>query len=393
MEGNSQRSSDEIELIDLLRILIKRYRLIIAGTLLTTLVGVGASFMLSQKYEYTTIVQIGKTVPVGDKNDQPVLIESPETLRAKAKDVYIPLAQKKVIERDPTASLPRVSASNPKNSDLLCLVSKAKVSDQQAVVGLHQAVVEKICSDCAGLTKGQLLPLEAAIARAQLSLETLQDPLLKTIRENKFKAEITKAQNAVSRLKGTEDILQNRLSVAGDKRKLLESQVAELKTALKRVYDIRLEAAAKTDSESKAMTLLMLDRQIEQDRSRLAEMQDRLLFQLDEDKKQLEQQIADNVREQDQHKNRIDELNNALLKAVADNMHEQQLVEQQIAELQGRLDLTEQTKAVSVALSSLGPVSPKKPLIVVLAFLLGSIGMIMLAFLFEYLQQHKLDDR
>ena len=383
--------NDEIDLIDLIRVLFKRKIMISVVTVLITLIAIAACFILPANYEYRTMVKIGETIQDGKQQAVAVVIENPETVKAKLVDIFIPMIKAQLLNENSSAVLPEMTVTNPKNSNLMVLSTKGQKVLQPLVTRFHQGIGELLVADHAKQIKRALLPLDAKIVYAKIELEKLQDPLLRSLIEQRSNLAINGIERSIRNLKDTELILKNRLLSMVDKKKLLEQQLTELTAVIVQAQKNKTMAAAKIGSESQAMTLLMLNRQIEQDRTRQIGLRDQLLFKFDEQSNQLAQQIEDNIQQQTVQTNRIAELKNSYLKDISDNERAQQVQQQKVVEMQGLRDLTEHTTMISMAIPSLKPISPKKPLIVALGFMLGLMGSVMLAFLLEYLHQHKQD--
>ena len=385
--------NDEIELIDLLRVLFKRKIMISAITLLITVLSIAVCFILPQKFDVTTMLQIGQIVSVGGSQGVPAVIEAPSSLKLKIEDVYLPLAKKKMalLADDKVISGATLVVKVPKGSNLLVLHSKATVAGRGQVDQLHNLVIAQIVADHKGKIQGVTLQNEAVLAQGNLQLETLTNPLLLSLIKQRAQTAIDTAQNELLTLNEARFVLQQRYQNLEKRKKLLASQVAQLKESLRGALANRMTAAQGLSSESAALTLLMLDDQIEKDRTRLVAMQDRLLFQLEESAKKLEGQLADNLRKITLKKNKVAELQDNMTQQLLNATHAQKVQEQKIVKLTGEIAQSQNTEPLAVGLFSASPVSPKKPLIVALGFMLGLMGSVMLAFLLEYLRQHKQD--
>jgi len=386
----SHNDDNEIELIDILRVLTRRWKFILAGVFISTLCGVGVSQLLSKQYQFSSVVQIGRA-PGGSQSDQTAqLYESPETVIAKLGDVYIPLSRQAVNEND--IEVPEVNIKHPKNSDLVQLFTKAEASQKKLVELLHGHIVDLLNEDHAHRKERFVLALEANIARAKLRLQELQDPLEKSLREKRSQAAIKHEESLILRLMGEMEIYNQQLGMISARKERLQKRVRVLRDALRLAVENRTEVAENSGRESRAITLVMLDHQIDQDRIQLAEIENALLFDLDKERKTLEQKKATNLREQDKHKNRIDELKNSYLKEEADNQRQQKSQKQTIEELQGRLSLNEDTRTVSLAVRSTSLVSPSPIMVIALFFVCGGFATIFVAFLLDYIKRNPLKE-
>lgn len=386
--GNAR---DEIELIDLIRVLVKRWQLIVLTTFVITLAGVAISLILPQKFDVTTMIQIGQIVSVSGSQGAPTVIEAPTSLKLKIEDVYLPLAKKKMVllaGNEPISGATLV-VKVLKNSKLLVLSSKATVAGREHVVQLHNLVVDQIVADHKGNIEGFTLQNEALLAQENLQLDTLTNPLSLSLIKQRGQTVIDTAQAELLTLNETRLVLQQNYQNLEKRKELLASQVAQLKESLQRSLANRMTAAQGVSSEPSAMTLMLLDDQIEKDRTRLVAMQDRLLFQFQEDAEKLVGQLAGNLRKITLQKNRVSESQDNLTQEFLNATHAQKVQEQKIVNLMGKIAQLKNTEPLAVGLFSEQPVSPKKPLIIALGFMLGLMGAVLLAFILEYVQQHK----
>lgn len=381
-------SDNEVELIDILRVFKRRWRLILIGVFLFSLCGVVISVWLPKQYQFSSVIQIGRAPDATQTGQKNQLYESPETVIAKLRDVYIPLSVQKFSAEG--VGVPKVELEHPKNSDLVQLVTTAGPDFQKIVSQLHSQIIGLLQQDHEHRKERFALALEADISRAKLRLQELQDPLEQSLREKRSQAAITSEQNLVKRLQGEVQIYSQQLKLLSVKKDQLQKRVEELRAALKLAQENRSDVVENLGSESRAITLVMLDHQIDLDRTQLSEIENTLLFGLDDQREALEQKIAINLREQDRHKTRIEELKNSYLKGEADNQRQQQSQKQTLDELQGRLTLNEETRTVSLAVRSAALAGPRPIMVIALSFVCGGFVTLFIAFFVDYIRSHPL---
>lgn len=380
----------EVEVIDILRLLIRRWKFILAGIVLFALCGVGIGFLLPKQYQYLSVIQIGRNSGGHQPGSTTQLFESSETVIAKLEDVYIPLARQKLSDNYP--HLPNVKIEHPKGSDLVQLVTQAEPDFQKVIHQLHLQIVKQLQQDHQRLKERFVLALQADIARAKLKLQELQDPLTQALRESRSHSAISKEENFVKRLQGERQIFSQQIEMLSAKHERLQKRVHELQEALALALKNRSETAQSMGGETKAITLVMLDHQIDQDRQQLAEIENALLFDLDKEKKRLDEKIASNLRQVDEHTARIDELKNSYLKEVSDNKRQQELQKQTIDELQGKLSLNGETRILSMAVGSTALVGHSPLMVIFISSVLGAFISILLAFFAEYIRLNPLKE-
>ena len=92
---------DEINLLDIFLVLVKRKKVIAMVAGVCIVIGIVFSFTTSKVYTYSTSIEIGATgSPVGDDgfeenvNQQLKLIDNPNTVLAKIQESYILVVQR-----------------------------------------------------------------------------------------------------------------------------------------------------------------------------------------------------------------------------------------------------------------------------------------------------------
>jgi capsular polysaccharide biosynthesis protein len=130
---------EEIELIDILRVLWKRKSLIVLGTLFCTVIAAGVGFLLPKVYEVTAIIEPGKR-PISDQNGQIVnekVVESPETI----KETVVGGAYNEAIRNSLEIDFdPKIEVSIPKNTSLI------EISLESSNPAQASAVLEELVS-------------------------------------------------------------------------------------------------------------------------------------------------------------------------------------------------------------------------------------------------------
>jgi hypothetical protein len=357
MEQREVHGANEIQLVDLLMIMVRRYRLIVCGALLFGVIGLVASVLVPVKYEFSTVVQIGHANVV-DSASNGLLFEAPEVVMAKSNGVYIPLERRQLAQTD--LVVPGVHVTNPKKSDLIVLSSKATLEQHSLVEKLHQGIVDQIVSGHHEIYQRGLLQLESAVTRARLAFEELNDPLSADLLEKASQASLNIEKNQLSRLGEEKQQLDMKLQGLNEKKTRLQQKADELRVSVEQMMVNRNEIASQPPSDSRAITLVMLDERVFRDRDMARDVEKALLFDLEGERNHLQQQVAANLRAQDQRRQNIEALQNTYLKDLADRKRELANQQQQLDELQERMSLYQGTEAVSLAVQSAQPASLRK---------------------------------
>ncbi len=316
---------DEISLVDLWLVLAKRKRFIatVAGTI--AVAGLLFALLMPRVYTYTTSIEIARD---GDK-----LLESPQTVLAKLQESYIPLV---LTEHAATGSdRIDITAKIPKGSDLIVLESKAGQEMAASVNDLHQRVVSLIVTD--------------------------HDSTI-TFARGELRAQLHSAQNKLAELKDREKMLQNREQRLEEKAKLLTDQIESIRAVIAESRMNRKKAVSEVTGEAKAMTLLLIDNEIQQYQEREALLLEQLHIGLANERDGIIQEQANIRRAQD-------------------------MEEEKILEIKARLASIKETRAITTAMRSLEPAGASRKLVLSVAILLGLILGVFAAFFAEFLDK------
>ncbi len=314
---------DSISLIDLWMVLSRRRGVIFAALGLALVAGLLAVFLMPAKYSYTTAIEIGNKSVGGDKGAA-APIEAPETVLAKIKESYIPQAINDYLSAQNEDEGYKVEARIPKASELIVLEAKAPESDGTAYISIMQSITDKVEADHrrvsnvtrAGLetrlTKAQLAlanltdpstlavekrALETQLLKAQLEQERLKNPLTLALPKTSLETRKAKAEKSLADLRDKEALLKARYQRLDEVDKLLKQQIKDLSSQTKDALSRRNKAVSNIKSAASAMTMLMIDNELQQNRTRLAALEERLFIKQQDAREQLEDQIADNQRE------------------------------------------------------------------------------------------------
>ncbi|WP_298718228.1 Wzz/FepE/Etk N-terminal domain-containing protein [uncultured Oceanisphaera sp.] len=157
---------DEISLVDIAKTLIKRRRLMALVFVLTVAAATLVAFMLSQKYEYTTIYTIAQA-------DAEHPLESAAGLQTKVNSLYIPAVVREFLPRHQLEAVPfALSISNPRGSSLISITSQTTEDAEPLVQELHGAIAKRLKAEQNAniYRRTELLQQQIDAARAQIDL-------------------------------------------------------------------------------------------------------------------------------------------------------------------------------------------------------------------------------
>jgi capsular polysaccharide biosynthesis protein len=325
---------DEINLVDLWLVLVKR-KLILAGVVVASAVAALLYVVVvPPSYQYSTSIEIGTRL----NGTELSVMESPETVLAKVKESYIPLAQQDYLDQHPESkSVIKIDTRVPKGSQIIVLSSKGADADGDIHKALQQSVVDTLKKD-----HGRIVDV------LRKETEILQHQAVAKLEE----------------LKDGNELIMARSKRLNDFAVLLAKQAEEARKDLLQVKNNRQKAVREATNEVKAMTLLMLDSEIRNYRELLAEIDERLHIET--------------ANSQD-----------AIKKDLADNQRAQEAQQDDIAKLEIQLANLRETRALQPPMRSLEPVGPGKTLIILLSLVLGLMLGVFAAFFAEFLSRVK----
>lgn len=320
---------DEIRLVDLGLILWRRRLAVIATALSVTALGILIAMVLPKEYAYTTTLELGSRIDDG----KTVLIEPPDAALAKITESYIPLARQHYFDRHPdeTSSF-KITARVPKGGQVIVLEVEGPETDAAIYREIQQQIAAALIADHDRIS---------TVLRNSMELETQQEV------------------RALEELKDGERLLRAQLQRVDLSAELVREQIADTQELIKITSANRLDAVREARDEARAMTLLMLDNEVRQNRERLAELEDQLQVGLAQKRDRLNNKLLDSQRRQD------------IQQAV-------------IRHLELQLENLQQTRVVIAGLKSLEPVSLSRAVIALLGALLGAFVSLLVVFGLEF---------
>lgn len=321
--------SDEISLVDL-ALAVWRHRRPAFFTILTfAVLGIAAALLLPKKYAYTTTIEIGARI----EGDKTVPLELPDTTLAKIKESYIPLARQEYLKAHAGEDrVFKIEARIPKGSQLIVLESTAREQDGPVYQHIQAQVVQDLVADHNRVFNVIRSNAELAKQRAVRDLDVLKDG------EQFLLAELKRIDQSAA---------------------LLKQQIADTNALIEAAQKNRAKAVSEARDEARAMTLLMLDNEVQQNRTRVAMLDERLQVGLAE---------------------RRDSLNNQL----RENRRNQSIQESEIQRLALQIENLQETRAVLASMKSFEPVGISRSMIAVLSVFLGGFMGLLLVFGLEF---------
>ena len=383
---NNQRQidDDEIDLVQLFQILLKRKYLIFGVTFFCLIGGGGYTLLKKSIYEYTTTLQIGTALIESKNTIERSGIESSPSVKLKLEQVYIPAAIIQLIGRY-DGRLASALAKEQKNSNIILITSKGGAEDEHLFKELHTIIVSPLIANHREAIAVLKKQYEILVDRANLTLKDLEDPKLFGIQEGSLKVEIEAAQMELAGFDERKLLLLANKTGLTEIKNLLTEQISRIEENLKLSYVKRNVAISEVDDAAKAMTFLTLNSEIQQNENRLSTLRERLYVDLDSKKKLLESQLAENQRARRLQVTKVEEAKSQLTQLQAQRLSEQEQQRNTIAAAENKINLYRDTRALNLAVRSLKSVGTGKSLILVFAGMLGLMGGVMLAFFAEFM--------
>jgi len=433
---------DEISLIDLWLVLVKRRNILLAIVLAFLAAGVTFALVKPVVYNYSAVLQIGLMTGQDGENQTLGYIESPVNVLEKLSKSYIPLVLSDYLSSHPDIqSAPKVTAKMSKKSDLITIETRGKDTDAVAFKGLLNSTMGYIQKDHQpqmDITRGQY---ERSLQRANIALAMLKNPLVLEEKKKDFKIEllqigieldnlkdkrltrvvkqqlitqVKEQENKLAALADNYKRLNSELTRLDDVDELLEKRIAELSVTIKNELTSRQASVDNINSGPEAMTVLLLDNQIQSHRNQLAVLEERLDIKQDSQREKIYNQLKENKRSQDWHQKLLANINNKLEKIDIDNRQAQQklltaqsslelglekmllehenkiiIQQQKIDNITYKLKALRDTLPLTKPLQSIEPVGMDKKIIVIISLLAGLFVGVFSVFFLEFLSKIK----
>lgn len=230
---------DEINLLDIWRILVKRKKLIVAICLLITLMGCAYAILKPTIYVYSTAVQIG-SISMGGKEEP---VDDINNAASKVKELYVNSVLSDFYRDNPNEEKDLlIDVSVPKNSEILVIGSKCSEEQAPLFRELINKVSAKLVDGHSEKIKEFRAVLSEQIGNAKNRLALLEDNEKQIIQriegfDKAFKA--SPIDNS-----GTTALVMTELSSQqqqiGRENFALRAQITDKESDLKLTHDTRL---------------------------------------------------------------------------------------------------------------------------------------------------------
>jgi hypothetical protein len=383
---------DSINLVDLWLELVRYRNILFMSTALALIAGLAIALFTPNKYSYSTAIEIGSNAEETGNGLKHALIDNPETVLAKLMESYIPLALQHYTAQYPDDKFTyNLKAYIPKGSQLIVLEGQGPENMANRYIELLQNVLDNLVTDHRRVTelarthlqtgidtaklsmteledprtlqveinildsqlnearityeklrdplvlKGMQQGIETTLQRAEMELEKLRDPRFFAATKQVIETKLARTKKHLIDMQDRAELIKSRYQRLDETNNLLKKQITELEAQITTTLQRRQQALSGLQNEASAMTMLMVDNEIQQNRLRLAELEERLYIKQQDLRQELEDRLAANQREQGVQQQQLTQLEGDLERLVLENARQQTLQLTHIGTLKGDL--------------------------------------------------------
>lgn len=358
--------TDEISLVDLLLVFVRHKTVFFITVVACLLAGGVYAWLKPVSYTYTTLIEIGTQFVEGE----PQPLEAPDSALAKIQASYLPLAQQAWATAHPDEpGLIAVDVAVPANSLLLRLQSTATPEKSAAYATVQAHAAESLLADHQRITGVVRKDLENSLAARQNDLARVEAQ--HTLLQNNLQRMDVIHVNELASLQDQARILTTERKRLEQTEELVKGQVTKYEHLITTAEENRTKSVNEATDESRAMTLLMINNEIQQNRNQLLNLQERLSVGIPNERDRLAKAIEDNQRQQESLKAHQANERDDLQQKIAENTRRQSELRGQVEAIQLQITNLRKTHIVGSATRSIEPAGPGPVMIVALALVLG----------------------
>lgn len=173
-QASRYAADDEISLVDLAKILIRRWKIMTVTFMVIVLGALTYALLLERSYEYVSIYQVAEQAP--SESDDSGALELPATVVAKVTNLYLGPVTRELLSAENLESLPfDVTVTNPSDTLLVRLTSEATKAHDALVETMHESLLDRISASQESQLERHRTSLERQLENAQLSLEAAKN--------------------------------------------------------------------------------------------------------------------------------------------------------------------------------------------------------------------------
>ena len=364
---------DEINLIDLLRVVWKWKWLIIGGTLICAIAAAVYSLQLPRIYEVSTMIEPGIA---GVKNDGSFLyIDSVANISGKINGGVYCRKVEKALQLDPLKARVEFKAAVVKKTSLINISSQWEEGNTDLGVKAFRQMADLLSGDYGGIIEQREGDYDNQIFMKQSEISTIETSRKDIDKQIKLElSEIAKMRNEIKLQKATLGNIEQRRG------ELLE-EIRGVKNNTEKIVQQR-ETLLKDKSPGKDLSLLLYSTTIQQNVAYFNQLNNQL-YDLKAKEKTIESEVDRLSKSMDDIKTGIERLNLNKTEGLQTKIDD---INAQINKLNLEKGLISNIKVIQEPEVSLYPVKPKKKQIVLLAGFASLFMFTFLAFFLEYIR-------
>ncbi len=211
---------DEISLVDLALVLVRRKIIVITVLGLFIALGVAAALFLPQKHDYRSSIEIGTQLINGEMKP----IESPSSLLAKIDYNFIPQTLYQYRQKNPEDETAyEIKANNPKDSYVIALNMSATEDKSELVHGFIKSITQGIMQEHDELFNTLKNTLELQLAQTTNRLNSMGNSSENLAEKTSLQDKIDSYLSQLANLRGSKVISEPMKSQkpSGTSRKLI----------------------------------------------------------------------------------------------------------------------------------------------------------------------------
>lgn len=377
---------DEIDFVALWLSLEKQRKVFLLIAIIIT--GLGLAFALSKPlhYEYSTLIEIGSNAAKTDSNASPLPIQPVSAVKSELQIAFINQALREYYLDTDITRLIKIKVSSPKDTNLLILSSEGRLDNEAAHLKIQNRIVTLLIEKHSAITDAIREDIRAEQLSTTYSLEDLEDDKLFAAKSLASKSTLKQKQDQLTKLKEEKLNLDKQLARLDSLHELLNSQyqsaVDNLKIALQ---NQRLASRGKPDTA----LLILLTSELQEYRTNIAALEERLNIKLPEQIAKVKQEISDNFRNQENQTTEIQLADYDLTKLEIDRDREIVQLKAMTVKLSHDLSAVATTHSVLPPARSLEPKPRKRSLILAVSIMLALFAGLFAAMIAAFLSSVK----
>ena len=353
--------------------------------LLILVVSITFALISKPKYEYTAVVEIGTIIKQTSTGSFIEPIDAPETVAAKLRHSYIPYVLNQHYRNNPANTHGyKFSVSVPKKSELVKIVAKGSEEFGDTYLQLLESILQQLKNDHKRLFEISHSKMEEQVVISQLDLAEMKNSKKKDLLEKGFEQQIKSIEIKLTAIADQIKLEKNKKSRFLKTKALLEKQLKDLSKGINVSVANRSKAKIKIESSSDAMTLLLIDNEIQQYRNQMIALENRVYVDIANKIEESENKILDLVRKTEFQRKNLTNKKIEMQEQLENHSRSILKKEAHVKQVEVRLNNSKQTNALVKPMKSIEPVGVSKKLIVILSVFIGFFIAFISAFIHEF---------